>query len=235
MLKVIQEADQALFLFLNGLHTPYWDHFMWIVSAKLTWVPLYAALLYVLCRNFKLRMTFFIVIVLALLIAFSDQICASVIRPLAERLRPSNPDNPLSGFVHILHNKRGGKYGFPSCHASNSFALTFFIMRLFKQSRTTVFLLCWASLNAYSRVYLGVHYPGDLFAGMFVGLCGAETVYFLFRHTLRSKRCISLLRITPHDSELIAHPQKIKHTATVLYAGLLTLLSVAVHSAFNPF
>lgn len=231
MLETLQHLDQQLLLTLNGLHSPFWDDFMWIVSAKLTWVPMYATLLYILCKNFNIRMTIFAVVAFALTITFADQVCATVIRPLVERMRPSNINNPLSEFVHILHGKRGGQYGFPSCHASNSFGLAFLTIMLFRQRWLTLFILFWATLNSYSRIYLGVHYPGDLLAGMVVGFCGAALIYFLYRKSLGIPRLGRFLHYAGTDRELTAHPAKIKYTCSTVYMGLVTLAGIAVYSA----
>lgn len=223
MLETLQDLDQQLLLSLNGLHSPFWDNFMWIVSAKLTWVPMYAALLFVLCRNFNTKMTLFLFVVISLTIVYADQVCATVIRPYVERMRPSNPNNPLSEFVHILHDKRGGRYGFPSCHAANSFGLAFIIMLLLKQRILTAFLLGWAVLNSYSRIYLGVHYPGDLLAGTVVGLTGALLLYWLYRKCVKQDKLAHLLNTNGQTSE-------IRYALVPVYTGIAILVAITIYS-----
>ena len=179
MLETLQQLDQQLLLTLNGLNSPYWDSFMWLFTGRFIWIPMYATILYILCKNINVYVTLLTAVAIALTITYADQLCATWIRPAVERLRPSNLNNPLSDFVHIVNGKRGGSYGFPSCHASNSFGLAFFLLFFFRQRWLSIFILCWAVLNCYTRIYLGVHYPGDLLAGMFVGLSGALIFYYL--------------------------------------------------------
>lgn len=115
-------------------------------------------------------------------IVLTDQVCATVIRPVVERMRPSNPLNPLSASTHIVDGYRGGPYGFPSCHAANSFALVVFMALFVRRWKFTLFIVGWGLLNSYSRIYLGVHYPGDLLVGGLIGgligwLCYAIATY----------------------------------------------------------
>lgn len=113
---------------------------------------------------------------------------ASLIRPEVARLRPSNLENPLSEMVHIVNGYRGGSYGFPSCHAANTFGLAFFVVYLFRSRLLSTFILVWALVTCYSRAYLGVHYPGDLLAGAVLGFVGASLCYGLFQKICRYKR-----------------------------------------------
>lgn len=230
MLETLQQLDQQLLLTLNGFHSPYWDSFMWIFTGKWTWLPMYAMILYVLYKNFNLRLTLFVALVIALTITYTDQLCATWIRPAVERLRPSNLNNPLSEFVHIVNGKRGGSYGFPSCHSANSFGLAFFLLFFFRQRRLNVFILCWALLNCYTRIYLGVHYPGDLLAGMFVGLSGALVFYYLLRYVLRQKQIAELLKYDDHNRYLIEHPKEIVQTRIMIYVGLITIGIIGIIS-----
>lgn len=169
MIDIILDADSSVFLFINSLHCAFFDSFMSIYSGRFIWIPMYAALLLMMVKRYPLVKTLCLLVGIALSITLADQICASVIRPIFERLRPSNLDNPLSEFTHIVNGYRGGAYGFPSCHAANSFALAVFAATMLRQRGFTIFILVWAFINCYSRIYLGVHYPGDIIVGALIG------------------------------------------------------------------
>lgn len=91
-------------------------------------------------------------------------------------MRPSNPDNPLSAAVTVVNGYRGGRYGFPSCHAANTWALTALLIPVLRNRLSTASLILWAVLNCWSRMYLGVHYPGDILAGTAVGIAAGLLV-----------------------------------------------------------
>lgn len=154
MIDWLNTIDTQVFLALNGLHAPYFDVFMKLFTGKWIWVPMYAAVLFAVVRNYRWRQTLAVLVCVALAITIADQVCATLIRPEVCRLRPSNPENPLSEMVHIVGGYRGGSYGFPSCHAANSFALASFLILLFANRKLSLFIFAWAVLNSYSRVYL---------------------------------------------------------------------------------
>lgn len=178
MLDYLAQLDANIFLFFNGYHNGYFDNFMSMFSGRFIWIPMYAGLLYMMLRRYQPVKVIVMLVGIALSITLADQICATFIRPIFERLRPSNLQNPLSEFTHIVNNYRGGAYGFPSCHAANSFALAAFAACMIARRPFTLFILSWAVLNSYSRIYLGVHYPGDLIVG---GLIGATVGFFCYR------------------------------------------------------
>ena len=187
-LRLLQEWDAALLLAINGWHSPFADTFMYTYSGKVVWVPLYVSLAYLLFRNLPWRTALLCLVGVALTIAFADQVGASLIRPWVERPRPSNAASPIVDMVHLVNGYRGGRYGFPSCHAANTFGLAFYLMFVFRQKGLTWLLMGWALLTCYSRAYLGVHYPGDLLTGAALGLLAAALCYALFRWVTRYKR-----------------------------------------------
>ena len=188
VLETITEIDGKFLLLVNGYHSEFWDYFMTIYSDRFVWIPMYVALFYLLLRVMSWKMALLGLAVCGLIILFCDQTCSSLIRPYVMRLRPSQLDNPLSAYVHVVDNYRGGRFSFPSAHSANTWGLTFYIFFLFRKRMLTAFLVFWALLTCYSRMYLGVHYPGDLLAGMLLGLFGASIAYYLFQRFADYKR-----------------------------------------------
>lgn len=176
----IQDLDESLLLFINGMHNPLLDQIMWTASEKWVWIPFYLLLAYLIFKRDTRRNGAICLLLIMLLITITDQTCGSLIRPMAERLRPSNPANPISALIHIVNGYHGGRYGFPSCHAANSFALSVFLSLYFKRKAITTVMLAYAMLVSYSRIYLGVHYPGDVLGGMAVGSTYAYLLYLAF-------------------------------------------------------
>ncbi|MDE6588347.1 MAG: phosphatase PAP2 family protein [Paramuribaculum sp.] len=166
---LIEFIDSQLLLLANSCHTEWADQFMMMFSGRFIWIPMYMALAFIILRHFSPKKALIVLLGVGVAITLADQTCATLIRPIVGRLRPSNPENPLSAFVTVVNGYRGGSYGFPSCHAANSFSLIAFMMLVVPRRRLAGFLLVWAIVNSYSRLYLGVHYPGDLFVGAIVG------------------------------------------------------------------
>lgn len=232
MIDYLITIDTEIFLWLNSHHTPYWDVVMKMSSGKLIWVPMYVALLFAYCRSYGWRSALLAVVLTVLAVTAADQITASVIRPFFERLRPSNPDNPISQFVHIVDGYRGGRYGFPSCHAANTFAVATLTSLIFNRWKFTLFIYFWALLNCYSRVYLGVHYTGDLLVGSIIGtMCGSimyliGTVVVMVTHLEDFGTRDRLSRSFIGGKMISYRPSDI-----IIAVGLLTMVAIAMTGA----
>ena len=163
------DFDTQFTLWVNSLHCSFCDVFMPLFSARFSWVPFYVGLAYLIVRNFTWRTALLLLLAVALLITACDQVSSAVLRPLIERLRPCDFDNPIHDAVLVVDDYRPQSYSCPSAHAANTWALTFFICWLFRHRWLTVVMFVWAFVTCYSRLYLGVHYFGDVMAGMLVG------------------------------------------------------------------
>ena len=174
MIEFLNNLDTSVFLAINGHHNPFFDSFMTMFTGRFIWM-----VLWILFRGCNWKNALVYTGAIALAIFLTDQTCASLIRPAVERLRPSNLDNAISEFTYIVDDYRGGSYGFPSCHSANSFALAAFLIMFVRRRGFALFILGWACLNSYSRLYLGVHYPGDLLVGAIIGMTFSVFCYIV--------------------------------------------------------
>ncbi len=174
------EFDRNLFLGINGFHADWVDPIMVTLTRPIVWLPLYLLLLVLVIKTYK-RDSWVFFAAIAVTIAMSDQITSGIMKPLFERLRPSH-EPTLQGLVHVVDGYRGGRFGFSSGHAANTISVAVFFSVLLQAKYSALWLLYfWPFFMAYSRIYLGVHYPGDVLAGFAVGILCALAGVWVFR------------------------------------------------------
>jgi undecaprenyl-diphosphatase len=176
MIDKLIELDKELLLFFNGHNLPWLDPVMLFMTETFVWLPLYLFLIYLIVRDYK-KEAWTVLIGVAVTILLSDQITSSLMKPYFARLRPSQ-DPLMEGLVHLVNGYKGGKYGFASSHAANTFGTATFFWLLFGTKRKWVMVLfLWAALMTYTRLYLGVHYPGDILVGSLIGVLSGVAGY----------------------------------------------------------
>ncbi len=182
MLDQLLKYDTELFIYLNSLGSSTWDPFWMAYTAKFNWIPLYAILLFLIFKHVGKRNIVITVAVVALMILFTDQV-ANLFKHGMERPRPCHVAG-LIDTIRIVKPGCGGRFGFFSGHAANAMATAVFVgLILRKRFKYLLYmLLAWAFLMAYSRVYIGVHYPLDITVGMMFGAISGYMFYRLYRY-----------------------------------------------------
>jgi undecaprenyl-diphosphatase len=182
MIEFLLNIDTQILLFVNRLNTPFLDEFMWQISGRIIWIPLYLLIFYLAYRKMGLKKALFYLVFVFLCFAFSD-LFSNQIKEIVQRFRPSHNED-LQEKLHLYkiayeEYYMGGKYGFFSAHASNFFvvASTFFLILRNHYQNFALFLFFIACMVSLSRVYLAVHYPSDILAGAIFGTSIAYIFY----------------------------------------------------------
>lgn len=186
MIDYLVEMDKAALLAVNGWCSGFQDAFWWMVSAKWSSLLLVLSLLWILLRKNR-RHALLVLVMVLLAVLLADQLSSGLIKHLVERLRPTH-DPSLENAVHVINGYRGGLYGFVSSHAANFFAVSTFISLVMRYRLVMFSMFSWSLLQCYSRMYLGVHYPGDILGGITVGVLAGWCAWAVMRWVQRRWR-----------------------------------------------
>lgn len=220
MIETLNQWDHSLMLWMNYDGGAFLDTFWYALSYKFSWVPLYVSILAVIIlqarRTRQWRQLALFIGVTILIIVLADQIASGLIKPWAQRLRPSHQTGIMEQ-LHYVNDYHGGTYGFVSSHASNTIALALWISLYFKNKSITWAMSCFTLLNCYSRIYLGVHYPGDIVGGLLVGILAGCIGHLLYLR-LNKRYAATSPSIMPN-----ALPIYLTFWSTILVMGIISV------------
>lgn len=171
--------DRSIFLFLNGSDSTFLDGIFLSITKTSTWMPFFLCMLYIVIKNNNARRCLILLGLTVLLVVATDQFSSGLCKPFFHRLRPSH-DPSMENLVDLVNGHKSGLYSFISGHATNTFAIAVYFSLIFRNKMTTAVLFSWAFLASYSRIYLGLHYPGDIIAGAISGSLIGLIFYYIF-------------------------------------------------------
>ena len=163
---MIQQLDQSITLALNGSDSLFWDNLMMCVTNTFSWSLIIIMLLVIFFRN-------------NYVIFVADRLCSGLVKPMVARWRPTQ-DPEIMYLIDIVDGYRGGRFGFFSGHACNTFCMATFLSLLFRYKAVTFTLYFWSATTTFTRLYLGVHYFGDVSVGLIVGCLIGWGFYYLY-------------------------------------------------------
>lgn len=225
-MQTLIDIDRDILAFINGSGSLFVDNLAVILTSGLTWIPLYLTLLYVVIKNNEtMKQIMLIIGCVILCLAMSDGVADFIVKPLAGRLRPSHEPS-IKYTIEIVEGYRGSLYSFFSAHASNTFSIAMFFSLLIRNKTFVCAMAAWSLANCWTRMYLGLHYPSDIFVGLIWGCVSGSFVYFIYIK--------SYLRMYPNFNYISS-----RYTSTgynrldadiVLLVLIMTLLYAIIHS-----
>jgi undecaprenyl-diphosphatase len=169
-------------LAINGCDSLFWDNIMYTITDTLSWSLVMLALVAIVIKNNKWQEALIVFLFMGLLIFVADRVCSGIVKPTVARWRPTQ-DPELMYCLDVVRGYRGGRFGFFSGHACNTFCVAMFLSWVFRYGKLTCALFFWAATTTFTRLYLGVHYLGDIVVGMMSG-CILGVLFYLILHFL---------------------------------------------------
>ena len=197
-LQGLIETDRLATLSVNGSESLFWDGVANLYTSVIIWIPLALTAIFLLIRNIDAKRLILVLFILALTVLLCDQLSSSVFKPLFHRFRPTR-DPYILDKIDTVNGYRGGLYGFISSHAANSFGMAVLFMWLVKDKWFNISVVIWALINSFIRIYLGVHFVGDILAGIIAGCIIGSLTYWIYSLITRKDRT----RRPIHDSSLL--------------------------------
>ena len=180
-MEEIIQFDKQLLLMVNGSDSVFLDYVVMTLTNARTWIPLYLGLFYVVVMTHKPNWREILLVLAAsgLCVLLAGTVDDEIVKPLVARWRPTH-DPEIGSLVDVVDGYRGGNYGFFSAHASNTFSIALFFSLLMRHKLFVAFMVSWSLVNCWTRMYLGVHYPGDITVGLLWGALVGYSVYRLY-------------------------------------------------------
>ena len=177
--------DKQWLLAVNGSDSLYLDRVAHVLTTALTWLPLYLSLFYVVLHNNEnFRKVLYVLAGAGLCVLLAGTVDDMIVKPMVARWRPTH-DPEIGMLVDVVDGYRGGRYGFFSAHASNTFSIAVYFCWLIRSRLLSIALVIWSFTNCWTRMYLGVHFPGDILVGLTWGLIVGTCVYYLYYRATR--------------------------------------------------